>query len=191
MHLAGDQCVEGRAHALEWHTHDIDAGHCFKEFSTQVCGRTGVGAGIVELRGFIFGQSNQRAHRFHWQRRMHDQYVGRGDRERYGGEVTGRIERHAFTQIGQQKNRRTINQQRMAVGCGFHYGVAGDDAACTAAIVDHDLLAETDAHLARQHARNEIHAATGFGGEQADRFVWVRLGAGDQGGKRKRNDDRQ
>ena len=64
-----------------------------------------------------------------------------------------------------------IEQEGVAVRRGFRRGVAADDAAGAATVLDHDLLPERLAELRREQARDRVGAAARrVGHDDADRL---------------------
>jgi hypothetical protein len=84
---------------------------------------------------------------------------GRGD-EGDRRQVAIRIESHLLLHVRRDRERPGCpEQQGMTVGRCPCDELGGDVAACAAAVVDHDLLAEAFRKLLRDHARHRIARA--------------------------------
>ena len=105
---------------------------------------------VVELAGLRFRERDQLLHRFHRQRRMHDEDVRQRREARDRREVAHRVERQLLVQARIDRERRGDHEQRVAVGRRFRDDLGAVEAARAGTVVDDDRLAERVAQALRR-----------------------------------------
>jgi hypothetical protein len=122
------------------------------------------GAGVANLAGILLRVRDQLRHRLRLEILRGGEKEGGIDREaghrhhvllEVDGELLGEQDRRDG--IG----RDVAHHQRVAIGLGAGHLFDGENAECARLTLDHELLAETLAHLLAEQARGDVGGAAG------------------------------
>ena len=166
LKLAGEQRIQRESAALVWNADDADSRHGLEQLGGKVRRRSGRGRPVIEFPRPRSGHGDEFLHGLRRHRGMYDENVGRVDRKRDRREVPDGIVGRMGAQQWRDPERAAVGEQRIGIRGRTGHDLAREDAA----VVDDDRLAPACGEVRPDEPRDEIVAAAGRGGDDADRL---------------------
>jgi hypothetical protein len=157
---SGQQLGQRFLHAAERNLLHLDAGAETETLGVDMRGPAVADGGIVQRAGPPFGGGDKLARGLVFLRRDHQQ-ERRVDERHYAGEVALGVVGQRAMGRREDRERRRVGEQRIAVGIGLGHRRGGERASAAAAVVDEEGLADLLRDLVEYRAADEIDRAPG------------------------------